>query len=265
MAWFGLFRFWSRAAVTMPAGPRTVCPQLRTRRCSAAKWRRVPFPEVESTRRPLVSSTRVLWCEGWGGEFVGAPHQNLPFDLILERQHGAAVQQSASGSSTLGRSTVGCASNTARCSRWNAGRERLRGGSCSADRKRLNGLNRSRWNGMHRRMDRRVRRMIFGRRAECLRQAVQGRPGETETTAPYARRAIFEARQNPSSLAQASSTICAMTNPDEGAAKLDDRFHETAQLPALDIGPKNALISKAAYDSNFGSARLVDARRALSG
>lgn len=26
----------SRAAVTMPAGPRTVCPQLRTRRCSAA-------------------------------------------------------------------------------------------------------------------------------------------------------------------------------------------------------------------------------------
>ena len=150
----------------------------------------MPFPEVESTRRPLVSSTRVLWGEGWGGEFVGAPHQSLPFDLILERQQGDAGQQSASGSSTLGRSTVGrCASNTARCSRWTAGRERLRGGSCSADRKRLNGFKRSRWNDMRRRMDRRVRRMIFGRQAECLRQAVQGRPGETETAAPYARRA----------------------------------------------------------------------------
>ena len=34
--------YGSRAAVTMPAGPRTVCPQLRTRRCSAANWRRVP-------------------------------------------------------------------------------------------------------------------------------------------------------------------------------------------------------------------------------
>jgi hypothetical protein len=28
---------------------------------------------------------------------------------------------------------------------------------------------------------------------------------------------------------------------------LDDRFHETVQLPALDIGPKNATMSKAAY------------------
>ena len=33
--WQGLHRV-SRAAVTMPARPRTVCPQLRTLRCSAA-------------------------------------------------------------------------------------------------------------------------------------------------------------------------------------------------------------------------------------
>src|SRR5436190_2250289 len=38
---------------------------------------------------------------------------------------------------------------------------------------------------------------------------------------------------------------------------LDDRFHETDQLPALDFSPKNAALSKAAYDSNLGSARLV--------
>ena len=38
--------FGSRAAVTMPAGPRTVCPQMRTRRCSAANWRRVPKSAV---------------------------------------------------------------------------------------------------------------------------------------------------------------------------------------------------------------------------
>jgi hypothetical protein len=29
----------SRAAVTMPAGPRTVCPQMRTRRCGAGRRR----------------------------------------------------------------------------------------------------------------------------------------------------------------------------------------------------------------------------------
>ena len=43
----------SRATVTMPAGPRTVCPQLRTRRCSAANWRRVPIAEVELWRTTL--------------------------------------------------------------------------------------------------------------------------------------------------------------------------------------------------------------------
>jgi transposase InsO family protein len=37
---------------------------------------------------------------------------------------------------------------------------------------------------------------------------------------------------------------------------LDDRFHETDQLPALDFSPKNGALSKAVYDSNLGSARL---------
>ena len=36
----------SRAAVTMPAGPRTVCPQLRSRHCGAANWRRVPIRDI---------------------------------------------------------------------------------------------------------------------------------------------------------------------------------------------------------------------------
>jgi len=50
------------------------------------------------------------------------------------------------------------------------------------------------------------------------------------------------------------------TQAGEQRPLLDDRFHEIVQLPALDIGPKNAPISKAAYDSNFGSARLgIDA------
>jgi hypothetical protein len=43
----------------------------------------------------------------------------------------------------------------------------------------------------------------------------------------------------------------------DGCDALDDRFHETDQLPALDFSLKNAALSKAAYDSNLGSARLV--------
>ena len=42
--------------------------------------------------------------------------------------------------------------------------------------------------------------------------------------------------------------------------RLDNGFHETDQLPALDFRPKNAAHSKAAYDSNHGSARLVATR-----
>jgi hypothetical protein len=45
-------------------------------------------------------------------------------------------------------------------------------------------------------------------------------------------------------------------NGGEGKWQLDDRFHETAQLQPLDFDPKNVAVSKAAYDSNFGSARL---------
>ena len=39
-------RCGSRAAVETACPPRTVCPQLRTRRCSAANWRRVPGAEA---------------------------------------------------------------------------------------------------------------------------------------------------------------------------------------------------------------------------
>lgn len=39
--------------------------------------------------------------------------------------------------------------------------------------------------------------------------------------------------------------------------ELDDRFHETARLQLLDLRPQNAAVSAVAYDSNFGSARLV--------
>ena len=37
---------------------------------------------------------------------------------------------------------------------------------------------------------------------------------------------------------------------------LDHRFHETARLQHYAFRPQNAAVSRAAYDSNFGNARL---------
>jgi hypothetical protein len=59
-------RCGSRASVTMPAGPRTVCPQLQTRRCRAANWRRVPggdqnYEKIAARKRTRHSRLDYAW------------------------------------------------------------------------------------------------------------------------------------------------------------------------------------------------------------